>query len=199
MHRFLKKPVLAAVAAVAVAFSLTACVPENGTSGANQERATGNSNYDKLVAAQPAETMNYSPTREAKNGWIRTWGSPNKLSYVYIRGADSKPTGYYIFKGLPVNYCTALTPPSQVETYGSDGNGTVVMPRPSVDGTFSTGNGGCERYYGFDAVTGAYTEFSTGANQSYQLFDQPLPAGNVPNVQPLGFATLDAVKQEGPR
>ena len=152
-------------------------------------------NYDRLVANQPAHQGNYSPTRETKNFWIDTWmKDPKKLSYVYIQNASGE-YGYYVFKGLPVTYCVSLLPPEKYNRYdmGEDGSAGLLLKAPSMDGTYSS-NTNCNSYYGEDAVTGAYIEFSVGANQSYQLFDRPLSLPQYKNARPNGPATIDAVK-----
>lgn len=154
---------------------LTGC---SSNKAVDSERATVNNTQDSLIANQPAEAMTYSPTRETKNGWIRTWGKdPNKVSYVYLQNSEGKMLGYYVLKGLPVSYCTSLVPTFDVN---SSSEGKVVTPRPSMDGTYSTGTGGCNTYYGFDATSGAYIEYTAGLGINVLLFDQPKPNFNAP-------------------
>lgn len=172
---------------IAAALTLTACgditAPEKAV---NVERNAVNGTYEALVAAQPAHTLNYSPTRETKNFWIDTWGQePGKLSYVYLQSANGDLLGYFVLEGLPVNYCTSLVPTYDMH---SDANGKAVLPRPSMDGTWSTGAGGCNAYYGKDATTGAYIEYTAGLGINVLLYDQPLPNRN---VEPLGPTRIE--------
>lgn len=142
----------------------------------SQETDRVESNYDKLVHNQPAHSGSYSPTRETKNFWIDTWmHDPGHLSYVYITNGDR--TGYFVLKGLPVSYCTSLLPPEQYHRYdmGEDGSAGLLLKAPSMDGTYSSAQD-CTTKYGKDATTGAYVEFTVGQNQSYFLYDQPMPA-----------------------
>lgn len=178
---------IAAVAAAALAaITLTSC-QDSGQKSADAERGRVGSTYDQLVAAQPAHTMSYSPTRATKNFWIDTWGKPGKLSYVYLQSGDGKLLGYYVLEGLPVSYCTSLVPTTDTVERGD--TGIAVVPRPSVDGTYSSG-GNCNAYYGKDATTGAYIEYTAGLGINVLLYDQPLPNAN---VAPLGRTRIEDV------
>ncbi|MFE6000343.1 hypothetical protein ACFQ6C_26340 [Streptomyces sp. NPDC056454] len=187
---------ITALLAFGLIFGLTACsMGEDKPTSRAKENKARQSNYDKLVARQPARTLTYSPTRDTKNFWIDTWGkTPNKLSYVYIQNANGE-YGYFVLKGLPVTYCVSLLPPEQTSRIdlGVDGSAGVVIQAPSMDGTFSS-NSNCNAFYGKDASTGAYVEFSVGQNQSYFLYDQPLDLPQFKGAKPLGPTTIDAVK-----
>lgn len=193
----IRTAVLAVLAVGGLTFGLTACNGDTNKAPAARsvENNTRNSNYDKLVARQPSHSLTYSPTRATKNFWIDTWGKdPNKLSYVYIQNAKGD-YGYFIFKGLPVSYCTSLTPPQQlIKGDAGQDDGDFVVSGPSIDGTYSSGSN-CNAYYGIDAVTGAYVEFSVGQNQSYFLYDQPLSLPAFKDAQPLGPSTVAAAKK----
>lgn len=181
MHRLTK--IAAALAVVALA--LTAC--DDGGSGQNKELQTQQSNYNRLVARQPAHTMGYSSTRETINGWIDTWSKPGKLSYVYLQNAAGQITGYYVLKGLPVSYCTSLTPNYTFVGTPDDGDTAKnqQVPAPSIDGVYYSG-GECNTYYGFDATTGAYVEYTAGLGINVLLYDQPLPPQKLGDAIPLG-------------
>jgi hypothetical protein len=136
--------------------------------------------------------MNYSPSRDTINFWIDTWGkNPNKLSYVYMMDSQGDLVGYYIFKGLPVSYCAALTPTYQRFNVGGSDGADAVVPAPGVDAVYYSG-GQCAAYYGKDAVSGTYIEYTAGMGLSPLIYDQPLPRQD---VKPLGFATTDKVKK----
>lgn len=172
---------------LAVLFVSTACT-SGGKQGSGQkkESATQQSNYDRLQSEEPALTMAVSQTRLNINRWISTWGKdPNKLAYVYLQNDSGKMTGYYVLKGLPVSYCTSLTPNYKIIwDGGSDGGGNFTVPAPSIDGVYYSG-GECNTYYGFTADTGAYIEYTAGLGINVLIYDQPLSNHpNVPNLAP---------------
>jgi hypothetical protein len=181
--------------APALVAGLVGC--SGGDNGATTtEQTSRDSTYAKLVAAEPAHAMSYSPSRATINFWIDTWGKdPNKLSYVYLQNADGKLLGYYVLKGLPVSYCAGLTPPYQwVDIPGDGGDTKEQAPAPGVDGVYYSG-GQCMSYFGRDATTNAYIEYTAGLGINVLLYDQPLP--NNPNVAPLGPTSVDDVKGAG--
>ena len=94
--------------------------------------------------------------------------------------SEGKVLGFYVMKGLPVSYCTSLTPNYKIYNDGGDsGGGNLLLPAPSIDGVYYSG-GECNRYYGFDVNTGAYMEFTVGQSMNMLLYDKPLP--NNPNT-----------------
>lgn len=191
MRRTLKLT-LGLASAVLIAVALTACTDDKSNSQ-NKERDTQQSNYDGLVAQQPAGSMQYSPTRETINFWIDTWDQPDKLSYVYLLAGDGTYLGYYILKGLPVSYCASLTPPYRWEDIPGDGGNTdTQVPAPAMDGVYYSG-AQCNTYYGVDATTGAYVEYTAGMGINVLLYDQPLPLQE--QIQPLGRTTFDDVEE----
>lgn len=186
MHRV--KRTLAALAALAALFALAAC--EDQPSSQQQEANRQQSSYDRLTAGQPAKTMSYSPTRETINFWIDTWDEPNKLSYVYLQASNGQLVGYYIFKGLPVSYCASLTPNYRIRD-GDSTDGDLVLPAPAMDGVYYGGSGSCSTYYGRDATTDSYLEYTVGTGISALIYEQPLPRQD---VEPLGFTKVEDVK-----
>lgn len=173
---------------LAVLFSASDCDdPENPPgSGAVAENKTRTSNYDRLVKSQPALTMDYSPTRDTKNFWIKTWGAKGKVSYVYLL-SEGKPWAFAVIKRLPVTYCVSMVKPTEERTFdfGTDAGGALSVPAPSIDGTYGSGSN-CTSYYGEDATTGAYVEWTVGADTTMLLRDQPLPLNLYQDAIPLG-------------
>ena len=171
---------------------LAGCSTSTPSAGEKEDKSRQGS-YETLVQNQPAHKMSYSPTRETKNFWIDTWGKRGKLSYVYLMNGQGDVFGYFILSGLPVSYCTGLVPPMQ--EYTVDGpaseNQGVLGPAPSVDGTYSSG-ANCNVFYGKDAVSGAYVEYTTGMGINALLFDAPLPQYG--DAKPMGKATVDKVR-----
>ncbi|MEU9405652.1 hypothetical protein AB0E08_08095 [Streptomyces sp. NPDC048281] len=185
-----KAAIPALIVAAALALTAGACDPGSKPSARAKETASTTSNYARLVAKQPAHTLDYSPTRATKNFWIDTWGKqPNKLSYVYIQNANGQ-YGYYILKGLPVTYCVSLVPPEQKARLDlGQYDGDTYVQAPSMDGTYSS-NSNCTSYYGEDAESGSYVEWSVGANQSYFLYSEPMSLPQFKGAVPLGKTTL---------
>lgn len=178
------------IVALFLLFGLAAC-DDGSPSPQQSERAGQQNNYQTLVNNQPANSMGYSPTRETINFWIDTWDEPGKLAYVYLQGANGEMLGYYIFRGLPVSYCASLTPTYRWEDIPGDGSGTdAQVPAPAMDGVYYSG-AGCSAYYGVDASTGAYIEYTAGLGINVLLYDRPLPRQD---VQPLGFSTIGDVE-----
>jgi hypothetical protein len=185
------KLVFALLAIFALAIGLSAC--DDGNDSQKNEATIRQNSYDHLVKEEPAHTMAVSPTRKTINFWIDTWGhDPDKLSYVYLQAGNGQLVGYYIFKGLPVTYCAALTPTYEFVGTPDDGSDdkNQQVPAPSVDGVYYSG-GQCDSYYGRDATTGAYIEYTVGGSQNVLVYDRPLPRQN---VEPLGFAKVDEYK-----
>lgn len=183
--RNLKKALAAVAIATTSVFALAAC-DESGNGGSQAiETKIKQSSYDRLTKAQPAVGMNYSPTREIIRFWINTWDEPNKLAYVYLLASNGQMIGYYIFEGPPVNACAALTPNFKVDDDSNDP--PILIPQPSVDGVFYSGSQ-CMTYYGKDASSGAYIEYTAGNGISAMVYSEPLPRQN---VEPLGFATVE--------
>lgn len=156
--------------------ALSACSETRGN-GDNQER---NSAYSQMQESQSAKTMSYSPTRETINFWVETWDEPGKLSYVYLQNNEGDMLGYYVLEGLPVSYCAQISPNYHID----GGQGRVVVPAPANDGAFY-GEGNCDTYYGKDATTGAYLEYTAGMGINVLLFSEPMPRLNHQDIQPL--------------
>lgn len=160
----------------------TGCVEE--PSAQKAESKIQQNSYERLTKAQPARAMSYSSTRETINYWVETWDKPGKLSYVYLLASNGQLVGYYVLKGLPVSYCAALTPTYKVLQDADGGN--LIVPAPSVDGVYYSG-GQCTAYYGKDASTNSYIEFTVGQGISALVYERPLPRQD---VEPLGFTVI---------
>ena len=192
----MRRLTVAATIALAAA-ALTACEYEGETpSSQAAETNRTQKTYDGLTKSQPAGTMSYSPTRATKNFWVETWDEPGKVAYVYLMAGDGSMIGYYVTEGLPVSYCTSLIPPTKVQKFsGADWGTAVQIPQPSVDGTYSSGSN-CNAFYGKDAVTGSYIEYSVGMGINALIFDQPMSRQRFAEAQPLGPGTIDKVKPQ---
>lgn len=184
-----KTKLVLGVLVVVLITAASSCEDGKPASSQSRESDRQQDGYDSLVSGQPAETMGYSPTRETINFWINTWDEPGKLSFVYLQGANGEMLGYYILEGLPVSYCAMLTPSYEIVRRG-DGNGAMIaVPAPGMDGAYYSG-GQCNTYYGRDATTGAYVEYTAGLGINVLLFDEPLPRQD---VEPLGPSSVDDV------
>jgi hypothetical protein len=180
------------IVAVASVFALSACSSSSDSSdqAQKQEQLTQQQNYDQGVKDQPAHKMGYSPTRDTINAWIDVWSKPGQLAYVYLSNASGDITDYYVFKHPPVSYCTSLTPTYHVLRYdgGTDGaTNPLLAPAPAMDKVYYSG-GECGRMYGFDAVSGAYQEFTVGLGINMHMTTQPIPPQQLQDATPWGKA-----------
>lgn len=170
-------------------FLFTSAEGCDGTdTSADKEGKSRDTSYNSLVAAEPAHSMSYSPTRKTINFWIDTWNKPGKLAYVYLQNANGDVLGYYVLEGPPVSQCTALTPTWQFVGTPDDDSDVKDqrVPAPGVDGAYYSG-GECSTYYGKDAGNGAFIEFTAGLGINVLLYDQPLPndrLGGAKNLSP---------------
>ena len=194
--RTLTRSILAILAVIAV-FALSAC-DTGATSNDPQkkEAQTTQNGYTAQTKTQPALGMDYSPTRDTINGWTKVWSNPGQLAYVYLSNVNGDVTDFYVFKHPPVSMCTALTPTYKLVQVGngSDPDQTVVVPAPSVDGAYY-GGGDCNRYYGFDAVSGAYMEFTVAQGQNEKAFTQPISPQNLQHANAWGKAAQQTLQQ----
>ena len=181
----MRRLAITGVLAVLLAFVLVGC--DTQPEAQKTETKIQQDSYARLAAAQPARAMSYSPTRETINFWIKTWDSPDKLSYVYLIASNGQLIGYYVFKGLPVSYCAALTPTYR---YEKKSDTWFSQTAPSVDGVYYSG-GECNTYYGRDATTNSYIEYTVGQGISALIYERPLPRQD---VEPLGFTTIKGSK-----
>lgn len=177
-----------------VSVALVACEASgDGKSKTSQESEADRrqDSYDRLTEAQPARIMEHSPTRDRVNFWVDTWDEPDKLSFVYLLGSNGQLVGYYVFKGLPVTYCAALTPTyERLQIDGGEFGMDAIVPAPSVDGVYYSG-GQCNQFYGEDATTGTYIEFTVGGSLNFLVYEEPLPRQD---VEPLGFTEISDVQ-----
>ena len=178
----MRRKLTATIAAVGVAvLALTGCTEPTADEKSRDDA------YEKVMERQPGKTLEYSPTRETINFWVDTWNEEGKLSYVYLQNTSGDVIGYYVLKGLPVSYCAQISPP---ETVRGD-SGRVVTSAPANDGAYY-GDGNCNTFYGQDATSGSYVEYTAGLGINVLLFDSPMP--NQGDAKPLGPTSVDDVK-----
>lgn len=172
--------------------TLAACGADQ-TKETHSESKTRDSSYSALVKRDPAQSMSYSPTRKTINAWVKTWNVPGQLAFTYILNQAGEKVGYFVFQGPPVSMCAALTPTWTYEGTPDDGDTAKDqrVPAPSIDGVYYSGSQ-CLSYYGIDAATGRYLEFSIGGTQNYITATQPLDL----NVPPLGYTKIADLKKE---
>lgn len=178
--------------ALVAALVLSGCT-EQGPSAAQQAADDRNAAVENIRKEQRVEAMDYSPTLDTINRWVKTWEDRNAVSYVYMQRADGSYAGYYVLDGLPVNYCVGGSPPYDIIDSEGDGDSYPdrQVPAPGLDGAYY---GGCDasRYYGFDAVTGQYVEYTDGLILTAVLSNQPIPVENQP---PAFVSSIEDVKR----
>lgn len=171
--------------------ALTAC-DENSSPSAQEQQTTVRDNaYETLVGNHPVRQPGYSGDLVNLDFWVETWGMESRLAYVYLLASDGTFIGYYVLDGLPTAKCKMATPTWDFERVkGVGGNLDQIVPAPGLTGTYSSGSGECHTYYGRDATSGSYVEWTAGMGISQLVFGQPmsLPEGVEP--PPLGFTEL---------
>lgn len=184
-------PLIAAVLGVGV---LTGCEETGGKPSQAAEGDRRQSAYEQMVKNQPALIPEYSNDRDNINFWVETWGqteSEGKLSYVYLLSAAGDFIGYYVLSGLPTTKCKMITPTYDFERHdGGEYDSDFPVPAPGLSGTYGSGAGECSTYYGKDASTGAYVEFTVGNAMAMLTFDQPYPMPEGVEVPALGFTKV---------
>lgn len=156
---------------------LGACELEE--SAQKKETNVQQTTYEKLSELEPALEMTNPKTRETINFFTETWNQKGQLAYIYLQNSNGDMIGYYVLDGPPVSMCTSLTPNYRIAGHGE---GKFVTPAPGTDGVYY-GEGDCNRYYGKDASSGTYIEFTVGMGINMLLYTEPLT--NQPNVKSL--------------
>lgn len=193
MLKHIRKIVLG-VLAIALVFGLAACGEPAAKSTAEKAADARNQGVDQIRTQQGVNPMSYSPTLATIDAWTKIWGRKGQVAYVYMKNNDGTLDGYYVFKGLPVNYCVSGSP-----TYDMVGNGgysdgayaKVPVPAPALDAAYY---GGCDanRYYGQDAITGQIIEYEDGFIQTAVVSSSPLPLDKQPKAY---VSSIEDVKQ----
>ncbi len=163
---------------VLITLMLVAC--DEASESEQSERGVQKDNYERLVKMEPAKEVTNPKTRETINFFTETWNNPEQLAYVYLQNSEGDMIGYYALDGPPVSMCTAISP--NFDTKHSSNGGYTVIPAPGIDGVYRSAED-CSRYYGKDATSGAYIEFTVGMGINMLLYTEPLT--NHPNVENL--------------
>lgn len=160
-------------------FSLLLVACDDINESEQAERGVQKSNYERLVDMEPSKKVTNPKTRETVNFFTETWNEKGQLAYVYLQNSDGKMIGYYALDGPPVSMCTAISPNYEVRGYSDS---KVVVDAPGIDGVYRSAED-CSRYYGKDASSGTYVEFTVGMGINMLLYTEPLT--NQPNVENL--------------
>lgn len=170
-----------------VALTASSC---EDTTPLKEEQERRDQAYDQLIEGQPITVPEYSPDRENINFLIETWMmEPGKAAYVYLLTPEGKYIGYYIMQGLPTTKCKMGTPTWDFDK-PSGWDTEFLVPAPGLTGTYSSGAGECNTYYGKDYSTGAYMEFTVG-QMTMMTFAQPLPLPEGVEAPALGFTSIE--------
>lgn len=165
-----------------VALFLAACLEEESESYRSEMKVQSGT-YEELVKKEPAKNMTNPKTRETINFWTETWNNPEQLAYVYLQNSSGDMIGYYVLDGSPVSMCASLTP--NYDTIYSSNGGYTVVPTPGIDGVYRSAED-CSRYFGKDATSGSYVEFTVGMGINMLLYTEPLPNTGAINLSPSG-------------
>lgn len=157
---------------------MVAC--DDSSEAETSERKVQDGNYERLVEMEPAKEVTNAKTRETVNFFTETWNEEGQLAYVYLQNSDGDMIGYYVLDGPPVSMCTALTSPDKVR---GGAEARVVVQAPGIDGVYRSDED-CSRYYGKDASTGSYVEFTVGMGINMLLYTEPLSNTGAINLAP---------------
>lgn len=184
--RRMGRTVRTAIVALMTVATVVGC--SSGGDAADVEDESRMTAYERMVDNDPALVIDdpRSPTRKTINRWKALWlAGDSQLVYVYMMAANGQLVGYYILDAPPVSMCATINRPYTWEDIPGDGGSTRTMvPAPADDGVYYSGSQ-CMVHYGFEAVTGAYREFTVGGSLNYTLSNQPLPH---PEVEPIGIS-----------
>lgn len=183
MLKALKTRTVVCLVAILATIWLAADSCDGGPTSAQKAASARNQGVDQIRANQPVHTMPYSPTLDNINAWVDRWGKKGAVSYVYMQRQDGTFAGYYVMRGLPVSYCVSGSPTYDFIGTPNDGSDAQdqQVPAPGLDGAYYGGSGACNRYYGFDAVSGQYLEYTDGFVLTAVLSDQPLAMSKQPH------------------
>jgi hypothetical protein len=187
----MKTVLLAGMTAALTMFTIAACSDETPTEQ-QQQADKRDATYQTLLDQYEVSDPTYSNDLVNIDFWVDTWGTePGKLAYVYLLSADGEFIGYYVLDGLPTTKCKNATPTYELLDFPGDGDSypDMQVPAPGLSGTYSTGTGDCTTFYGKDASTGAYVEW-TVTELTMLTFDQPYPMPEGVNPPALGFTEL---------
>lgn len=195
MHRRMKRGLIVAAATLACVAALAACGPDGpGPTAQEEQSEKRDSAYERLLSQYEVSDPDYSNDLQNIDFWVDTWGteanSAGKLAYVYLLASDGQFVGYYILDGLPTTKCKMATPTYDFENRDApSGSADIMVPAPGLSGTYGSGSGECTTYYGKDASTGAYIEF-TVTELTMLTFDRPYPLPEGVEPPALGFTEL---------
>lgn len=170
---------LATVAVVALTIVLGAC--DSAPDQRAQDAARSSQSVERIIAQQPVQSGNYSPTRATINGWVQTWMTRPGVKYYAYLYTNGQPLGYYVLQGPPVSYAAGATEPYRRQC---DGSGCFDRANPGQDAAFANVGSGQFQFYGMDAQTSRIVEWG-GVGVTYIGSSAPL---NVPGAVPLGDA-----------
>jgi len=149
---------------------------------------------DAKVENQPYRDGPWSPNLETSNFYADTWyHEQGKLAYTYVFSLTGEAFGYYITVGPMLTNCATANQPYKKESIDTgDFTGETIVPERGSDGLYYSG-GQCDTYYGRDAISGAYVEFT---DLSFSTSDQPLPAFS--NAKAIGPTSIEDAQNYTP-
>lgn len=148
---------------------LAGCIEQGTTSTRDQ----GAKEQENVMQTARSAFPTYQPTnfltRKSINKWMERMDVPDKTFYIYLLADNGTHIGYYVGQTRPICSSLLLTPPDQVNEWGSGSRAVAVTSAPSLDGVYSAGD--CPSYFFFDAETDAVLEIQ---GIDFISVDQPL-------------------------
>lgn len=149
-----------------VSLGLAGCFDSTAT----KEQELTERNQERLIAAQPPVSLDWSLERENINKRTQRWNDPNKVSYIYLVNYG-KVMAFYTIKGKVSSVNSQITNPQQLVERWED---RYLMPSPAEDGSYGE-NGDAIFFFTTDDT---YVEWAG----DYMLADKPLKLSTPPVI-----------------
>lgn len=174
----MKNRLVAALAAVVILVSLTACETEERTTSSDEGQKLTEQAFGQQSKAVPYPIDDLRDSQERRNLRERLirQNDPDRIGYVYIL-SFGKFLGYYTIKGKVSSTQSQMTPADLTDYACSDGlTGcqAQVLEAPGDDGSYGANEPGVF----FFTTEGAMVQVDT----EYVYSDQPVAVGDVPEL-----------------
>lgn len=184
------KKMIALIAALLLALSLTACDFDDTDKGKSKSRAEGEKLTEQAFEQQskavpyPADQLTDSLERRNLRERLLRQNDPERIGYVYYV-SFGKFLGYWTIKGKVSSTQSQMTPSDDIseDLWGSGGTEHVVTDAPGDDGSY----GENEKGVFFFTTEGAMVQV---CEECYFYSDQPVAIGSIPELNGDGTVPM---------